>query len=324
MLFQDTMSWQIKQADLVNDEIEALLDSLSNVSYFSNIIREPLTGFKQRLVGETACHKPWYLLPLIVCESISGHYEHAIPASAALQLLMAAGEVFDDIEDADSAGSLTVKYGSAIATNVATTFLILAERAICQLKERDVSDGVIVRIMSGVNSFYTTACAGQYLDLSLTSKTNLSEDIYLKVASMKSATTIECACHIGAVLATVNQESINLFTEFGHNLGIAAQIANDIHGIINGSDITNHKITLPVVYGLANTEGEVRTQLELAFSKPCQFAPDHEQVRDLFFKSGAIQYSMIRMEIYKQRALDIFNRLKDTGIHVEKLRLFLE
>ena len=149
---------------------------------FCDIIREPLAGVRRGIVAEAARYKPWYLLPLIVCEAISGHYEHAIPASAALQLFMAAGEVFDDIEDADASGSLSARYGSAIATNVATTLLILAERAITRLKGRGVADCVIVRVMDAVNSFYTTACAGQHLDLSLTSETTVSEDIYLRVA----------------------------------------------------------------------------------------------------------------------------------------------
>ena len=134
MSHQHTITWQKKQDDLVRNEIEVLLASLSDVTGFCDIVREPLAGFKRRIESKTIYYKPWYLLPLVVCESISGHYERAIPASAALQLFMAAGEVFDDIEDADASGSLPVRYGSAIATNVATALLILAEGAIARLK----------------------------------------------------------------------------------------------------------------------------------------------------------------------------------------------
>jgi geranylgeranyl pyrophosphate synthase len=323
MSLQHPMTWQRKRADLVNDEIEVLVASLSDVTGFCDIIREPLAGFRQRMVGEAACYKPWHLLPLVVCEAISGNYEHAVPASAALQLFMAAGEVFDDIEDADAAGSLSAKYGPAIATNAATALLILAEGAISQLKARDVADCVIVRVMGAINSFYTTACAGQHLDLSLTSKT-VSEDTYLRVASMKSATTIECACHIGALLATVNQEAVDLFTNFGHDLGMASQIANDIQGITTGSDVIERKITLPVVYALAHTEGRIHSQLEFAFGNFCEFPPDSKKTMDLLFGSGAIYYAMIKMEIYKQHAFDILHEFEKTGYNVEKLLLFLE
>jgi geranylgeranyl pyrophosphate synthase len=321
---QHPITWQKEQADFVNNEIEVLLASLSGTASFSDIIREPLAGFRQRIVDEAARYKPWYLLPLIVCEAISGHYKRAIPASAAIQLFMAAGEVFDDIEDADAAGSLSAKYGTAIATNAATTLLILAERAITRLKGRGVVDCVIVRIMDAVNSFYTNACAGQHLDLNLTSKTTISEDTYLRVASMKSATTIECACHFGAVLATVNQELIDSFTLFGHNLGMASQIANDIRGVNSGSDIIGHKITLPVVYALAHAESKVHSRLELALSDACEIPPDSKQTKDLLFESGAILYATIKMEIYKQNALDILDGLEKAGANVERLKSFLE
>ena len=91
------ITWQSKYADHVNDEIEAILASLSDVTDFCDLVKDPLAGVG-RGVDVVRRSKPWYLLPLIVCEAICGHYEHAIPASAALQLFIAAGEVFDDIE----------------------------------------------------------------------------------------------------------------------------------------------------------------------------------------------------------------------------------
>jgi geranylgeranyl pyrophosphate synthase len=259
-----------------------------------------------------------------VCEAISGHYERALPAAAALQLLTAAAEVFDDIEDADSSESLSAKYGSAVATNVATTLLILAEKAITRLKERGIEGGVIVRIMDVVNSYYTTACAGQHLDLSLNSEMSVSEDMYFRVTDMKSASQVECACHIGALLAKTNQELIKLFTKFGHDLGVASQITNDIQGVIQGSDIAKRTITLPVIYALTQADNRTRNQLRLAFRKPSELVLDTAQIRDLLFRTGAIHYTTIKMEFYKQRALDILSKAEAAGASVERLKLFLE
>jgi geranylgeranyl pyrophosphate synthase len=257
-------------------------------------------------------------------ESVGGHYEQALPASAAINLFMAAGEVFDDIEDADSSKSLLAKYGSAVATNVATTLLILAEKAILQLKGRGIGDCTVIRIMDAVNSFYTTACAGQHLDLNLAPEMAVSEDTYLRIVCMKSASTPECACHIGALLATENQELIDKFTIFGRNLGMASQIANDIQGIIRGSDIVKRKITLPIIYALVQTDGEARYQLELAFVKPSELVPDPRRIIDLLFRCGAIHYATIKMELYKQHALDTLFEAKNVGANVEQLKLFLE
>jgi geranylgeranyl pyrophosphate synthase len=316
--------WQERQAALLRDEIEALLSLLPDMGSFYDLVKEPLTQDRRGLATEIAHGRPWPLLPLIVCEAISGHCEHALPAAAALQLLMAAGDVFDDIEDADSSESLPARYGSAVATSVATTLLALAERAITRLKARGVEDNIIVRVMDTVNSYYTTACAGQHLDLCLAPRITVSEDVYLRVAGMKSASQVECACHIGALLATASKELIDIFGRFGHNLGMAAQITNDIQGVTRGSDITKHKITLPVIYALAQTDGEVRNQLEDTFGKQAGPVPNPTSIRDLLFRTGAIHYATIKMEFYKQRALDILSEAEGAGASVERLKLFLE
>lgn len=316
--------WHEKQDELLRDEIEAVLAYVPDANRLYDLVRESLAKTGRGLAAKTAYDTPWPLLPLIVCEAISGDYGHALPVAVALQFLMAAGDVFDDIEDADSTESLSARHGPAVATNAATALLILAEMAITQLKDRGLKDSVTICVMKVVNSFYITACAGQHLDLSMVSETAVSEDIYLKITSMKSASQIECACYIGALLATDKQELIDLFARFGHNLGMAAQITNDIHGIIRESDIMKYKITLPIVYALAQTDGEVRNQLENAFVKQSESMPNPTQIRDLLFRTGAIHYAMIKMEFYKQQALDILSEIERAGANVKRLRLFLE
>jgi geranylgeranyl pyrophosphate synthase len=316
--------WQKRQAELLREEIEELLAPLSDVASLCNLTKEALTQGSRGLSAEVTHDKPWPLLPLVVCEAISGHYEHALPAAAAIQLLMAAGDVFDDIEDADSPESLSARYGPAIAINAANTLIIMGEAAIMRLKARGIEDCVIVRVMDVVNSYCTTACAGQHLDLSLSSEMAISEDDYLRVVDMKSASQVECACHIGALLATANQELVNMFAKFGHNLGMAAQITNDIRGITRGSDILKPKITLPVIYALTQVKGEARKQLKLTFSKQSEPAFDTMQAKDLLFSSGAIHFATVKMEFYKQQALDFLSAAEGEGVSIERLKLLLE
>jgi geranylgeranyl pyrophosphate synthase len=288
------------------------------------LVKEPLALSVGAIDSESDRSRPWPLLPLIVCEAISGRYEQALPAAVALRFLKAAAEVFDDIEDADSSGSLATRCGNAAATNAATTLLILAESALTRLKGRGVEPGLIIRVMESVNSYHTIACAGQHLDLSLTPEMALSEDMYLKVAEMKSASVTECACRVGAMLAAADQDLIDKFTGFGHNLGMAAQIANDIQGVTGGSDILKRKITLPAIYALAQTEGEVHQQLENIFCGQSDAVLDLNGIKDILFHTGAVHYTTVKIEFYKQQALDILSEIEDTGINVERLRPFLE
>ena len=316
--------WQERQFRLLGEEIEDILVSLTDSGEFSGLIREPLTESRRGLALEGARDRPWPLLPLIVCEAISGRYEHAIPAAAALQLFMAAGDVFDDIEDADSARSLSARYGPAIATNVATALLILAEKAIARLKTTGIPDETITRVIELVNSYYLTACIGQHLDISLVKERSVSDEIYLDIIGLKSASQIECACHVGALLATNNNNLIDNFKKFGYNLGMAAQITNDIQGVIKGNDILTRKITLPLIFALAQTSGTDREQLMLAYSTPNKAVEYSGLIKDLLFRTGAINYTAIKLEFYKQMALDALSQIESEGAKLERLKLFLQ
>jgi geranylgeranyl pyrophosphate synthase len=320
------MTWQAKYADLVKTEVDKFVATLSGADGLRDMVRKPIDeiAFKVEAKGDLARHKPWYLLPMVVCEAISGHYEGAIPACASLQLFTAAGEVFDDIEDADSPNSLSARYGSAVATNAATTLLILAERAIAHLKENGISDVVIVRVLDAVNTFYTDACIGQHRDLSLDGHLDVSEEEYLRIAGMKSASTIECACHIGALLATSNQELIDSLTVFGRNVGMASQIANDIKGITLGNDIINKRVTLPVIFALSHSGSVTHDNLMRAFDDKREAEINIAETKESLFRSGAIHYAMVKMEYYKQCASDVLVNLEKAGVNTGRLASYLE
>jgi geranylgeranyl pyrophosphate synthase len=313
--------WQQRQTELLKREIDEILSPLCNNTGLFEILKEPLAKAARGLNSESQV-SPWPLLPMMVCEAISADYERAIPAAASLQLFMASGDVFDDVEDADSPESLAAKYGNAVATNAATTLLILAEQSLTRLKQKRVEDALIVRIMAAVNSFYTTACAGQHMDITLLKGKVPSEESYLKIIGMKSASQIECACHIGALLASTGSGLVEIFSAFGYNLGMAAQITNDIRGITGGKDILKPKLTLPIIYALTHADNQVKPQLEKIFLEKPGSIGNAALVKDLIFRSGAVHYSVVQMELYKQKALDFLSESEKKGVTTEQIRVF--
>jgi len=96
----------------------------------------------------------------------------------------------------------------------------------------------------------------------LTPENSIFEETYLRIAYLKSASTVECACRAGALAAGAPEKVVDKFAKFGYNLGMMAQIANDLAGVDSGADIRKRKITLPAVYALANLDGESRLQVE--------------------------------------------------------------
>lgn len=315
--------WQEKQSTLFKEEIESLLAPLSDTPILSKMVSESLDQYVDELAIESENTRPWPLLPLVVCEGISTQYEHVVPVAVALQFLRAAADIFDDIEDADSPKALSSKYGSAESINVATTLIMLAEKAITRLKKLQVENDIIILVMDKINSYHTIACVGQHMDLTLTLEMAISEEEYLKIASMKSAFQVECACHIAALLATPQKKLIDSLTKFGHNLGMAVQLTNDIQGITQGRDILKKRITLPIIYALAHSDSTVGNQIRYEFSHPSKSASDFTLVKDLLFRCGAIHYASVKLELYKQQALDILSDTEKEGVNVERLKLFV-
>jgi geranylgeranyl pyrophosphate synthase len=309
---------------ILRGEVEILLASLADHTRFCDLVKEALNKTHPDLTRDTAQYKPWPLLPLLVCDAICGSWKQALPATAALQLMKAAANVFDDIEDADNIGSVPAKYGIALATNAASVLVVLAEKGFTRLQDGGVNSDTIVKLIDTVNSYYAKACVGQHLDLSLAPEERTQEDAYLKLIGIKSAFAAECACYTGALLAGANQEMISSFTLFGYNLGMAAQIANDIRGITGLRDIENSKITLPVIFALTQAN-EYRELLESTFFKnEWEFKIPPGQIKDLLVNCGSIHYATIKMEIYKQQAMGVLNELERTGISIEQLRQFLD
>ena len=315
--------WQGRQHAALKKELEALIEPLAAINSLYTLIQESLTREARYQDAGTSSPQNWTLLPLIVCEAISGKYQRALPAAAALQLLKISAEIFDDVEDADSSESLSFRYGNPVAVNVATTFLILSEKAIAGLRTRGVADNIIIRVIETIGSYFTLACAGQHLDLSAGPGTLLSEEDYMNITAMKSASTTECACCVGALLAAENQQLVDKFADFGRNLGISSQIANDIQGITRGNDITKRKITLPVIYALNQTADDKLDQFQAAFLDPACPALDAAKIRDLLFSTGAIQYALVKMEYFKQITLDCLLGIEKMGTNVKRLKPLL-
>ena len=315
--------YQERQAKLLANETEEIISSLVTETGFYLLVKEALVKARKASTTKTAYSKPWPILPLMVCEAISEHYDHAIPAAVALELLKAAAEVFDDTEDTDSSESIQARYGTAEAVNIATTLFVLAEKAIARLTTRGVANHIIIRVFDVVNSLCSNACIGQHLDFSI-SPNIVTEEMYLKIAGMKSASQIECVCHVGALLATEDEELVEKFALFGYNLGLASQIANDIQGITRGSDILKRKITLPIIYALSHTNSQDHIQIKAIFNKSSNSVPDPKKISNILLQIGAIHYAIVKLEFYKQKAQDILSYAKKKGANVESLKIFFK
>lgn len=107
-------------------------------------------------------------------------------------------------------------------------------------------------------------CAGQSTDLAFEQRCDVGLDECVAMAAGKTAALMACACELGARTGGATAEQAGLLARFGHHIGLAFQLVDDLLGIwgdpgVTGkaahSDLANRKKSLPVVAALTSGTG---------------------------------------------------------------------
>ena len=102
-------------------------------------------------------------------------------------------------------------------------------------------------------------CAGELRQVTERGNLNLTEADYFAIIEGKTAALTECCGRLGALYAGVSEEVAARLANFGRNLGLAFQIADDLLDLVGheeiagktlGTDLAQQKLTLPVIHCL--------------------------------------------------------------------------
>jgi len=306
---------QDSQAQAVAREIGTLLRECGGDPALQDMMRTWVFDSKRK--GPEQRESPWPFITLYVCEAICGAWEHAVPAAAAIELFVAAADLLDDIEDGDYDFLLKHQYSIAQANNAVVALLMLGQKAVTLLRREKVPADTVVSVMQSLVSSGLVACGGQHAEFDRRGA-DLSEEDYMRLIEMKSGALTECACQVGALLATDDGRVIDSYALFGKRIGLAGQLANDARSIANSrigqSDIARKKRTLPIIYGLKQAQGADATFLKSIFAGPDEVTPEAEsEVRRILMALGAVQYTLVLAQIERQKALEA---LQTSGISI--------
>ena len=103
---------------------------------------------------------------------------------------------------------------------------------------------------------------GEVLQLLNIKNANVTQKEYYRVIERKTACLFKAACQIAGILSNSNQKVIEAMGKFGMHLGNAFQIIDDtldyesdsnIIGKEVGDDLSEGKVTLPMIYALEKT-----------------------------------------------------------------------
>jgi geranylgeranyl diphosphate synthase type I len=183
--------------------------------------------------------------------------------AAAVELLHNFSLIHDDIEDNSPLrrGRPTVwkKWGIAQAINTGDTMFSLSFIALSRLLDHyDPEHEVAIERIFNKTCLLLTQ--GQHLDISYEERQDLSVEAYWPMVRGKTAALLATSAEIGALLAGVDTATRRHYRNFGHALGLAFQVQDDILGIwgdanLTGkstdSDLVTGKKSLPILFGLS-------------------------------------------------------------------------
>jgi geranylgeranyl pyrophosphate synthase len=112
-------------------------------------------------------------------------------------------------------------------------------------------------------------------------------------------------------------------------LGVAAQITNDIQGILDVSgsrnDIYQRKKSLPVIYAWTHGDSHSHITLESIYDQRTQVTPDMErEAKSVLLRVGAIHYAVLVAEVFRQRALSDLRMAQAAGADVRRLKAMID
>jgi len=234
------------------------------------------------------------------CEALGGDPSLATWPAAAVDLVIAAIDVADDLIDGEYAELSQRERGRL--TNAATALAFTSQACLAHAADQVPPNTVawLARLLG--RGAYASA-AGQDLDLLLESQADATKHDALEATERKSGALGAMACAVGAALATADPHTLELVEEFGRHAGTSAQLLNDMDGVDLGSsktDLRRRKKTLPVTYLLdeaARRSGVdalpplVRTWY--SDEALCATPERERQLQTLLHDLGALQFTWI-------------------------------
>ena len=221
-------------------------------------------GWTGEGAGPEATGKRIRPLMVLLCAAACGaDWQPALPSAAAVELVHNFSLVHDDIQDNSDKrrGRPTtwVKWGAPMAINVGDALFVMSNQAIMDLKQSYPAE-TVVRAAEILHNTCLDLTRGQFLDMSYEERNDLGVDDYWPMVAGKTAALLSACCHIGALLGGADEAKQESYRSFGHYLGLAFQVQDDILGIWGdeartgksaASDLVEGKNSLPVLAGLS-------------------------------------------------------------------------
>ena len=303
--------------DLKSFEIEYERATKSDVSLINTItkymmrnkgknIRPSLTLLSARLCGEPTLN--------------------TYRAAAMMELLHIATLIHDDVVDDATIRrgfpSLNFVWKNKLSVLIGDFLLSKALINMIRIKDFDALERISITAEK--------LSAGEILQIEKSMTRSMDEATYFDMIGQKTASLIATSCELGAITTTKKEIDRKLTYDFGHNLGIAFQIKDDLFDILgsefetgknSNSDVKKNMITLPLIHAKSKMSRIQKRKLNKLLNKNNKNKKTLLSIKELITEAGGIQYSIDKMEEYSNLALKAISNYPDSPIKVSLIDL---
>lgn len=244
----------------------------------------------------------------LACTAIySGDMNRAHTLSAAVEFIHSATLLHDDVVDESpqrrGKAAANLVYGNSSAVLVGDFLFAKSFQLMTQDKSLEV-----LRILSNASAIIAE---GEVLQLTHKGDMTTSMDSYISIIKAKTAALFAAACEVGPVIAGENIAQQDAMHEYGLNLGIAFQIADDALdysadqealGKAVGDDFREGKMTAPILIAIENATEDEKAFWTRTISMGNQTDEDLPRAIEILNSHNAIEKSLDLAKTYGNKA----------------------
>jgi len=241
--------------------------------------------------------------------------DNTYQAASLVELLHTATLVHDDVvDDANERRgffSVNALWKNKIAVLVGD--YMLSKVLLLSIENNNVRMlGIVARAVKEMSE-------GELLQIEKARKLDITEEVYFEVIRQKTASLIATVCE-AATVSVEREDLADRMRKFGELVGLAFQLKDDIfdYGTSNdigkptGLDIRERKMTLPLIYALANSGRDVKRELINIVKNHNEDTKMVRRAVQLVVEAGGIKYAHEKMYTLKNEALQLLEDIPDS------------
>jgi octaprenyl-diphosphate synthase len=247
------------------------------------------------------------LLTVAAARMAGARGDAALKLAAAVEFIHTATLLHDDVVDASQ-----LRRGRTAAHLIwgAPPAVLVGDFLFARAFELMVETGVL-RALEILARSSRVIAEGEVLQMSRAHDLDLDQATYLEIITAKTAALFAAAAEAGAVSAEAPAAKARALRDYGENLGLAFQLADDALdyggatetlGKNAGDDFREGKATLPLILAMTRLPDRDRAFFQRAVVMREQTDDDFRRARELIVAAGALDATLALATDYAERA----------------------